>query len=190
MFELRLAAAGVVCVAMIVGYASTDKVNSKVASASSATSTHAPNGAHMQRAITPPHWILPDKQLTPGAVRTTNVSEICSHGTRELRHWSRERDDHVLQRYGLADRHIREGVRGSQDIRRADFQIDHLVPLGIGGADDDNNLWPQPYPDAEAKDRLEWRMRDLVCKQNYPVTQLQDEIKRDWVRAYKKYVGE
>ena len=25
-----------------------------------------------------------------------------------------------------------------------DYEIDHLIPLGIGGADDDANLWPQP----------------------------------------------
>ena len=31
--------------------------------------------------------IVPDPTITPGAVRTTDVGEICSHGTRELRHW-------------------------------------------------------------------------------------------------------
>jgi hypothetical protein len=50
------------------------------------------------------------------------VGEICSTGTRELRHWDRERDDRIMAEYGLpAGPH-------------PDFEIDHLVPLGIGGA--------------------------------------------------------
>ena len=48
-----------------------------------------------------PAAIAPDPTLTPGAVRTTDVSEICSHGTRELRHWDRERDDRIMAEYGL-----------------------------------------------------------------------------------------
>ena len=34
-------------------------------------------------------------------MRSTNVSEICSHGTRQLRYWDRARDDHVMAEYGL-----------------------------------------------------------------------------------------
>ena len=40
--------------------------------------------------------------MTPGAVKTTDASEICSHGTRELRHWDRRRDDlHRIDEYRL-----------------------------------------------------------------------------------------
>jgi hypothetical protein len=71
-------------------------------------------------------------------------------------------------------------------------QMDHLIPLGVGGADDDNNLWPQPYDEAILKDKLEWRMRDLVCKENVrspaQIEKLQQEIKTNWWDAYKKYV--
>lgn len=44
---------------------------------------------------------MPDPTLTPGAVRTTNIGEICSTSTSTLRHWSRERDDHIMAEYGL-----------------------------------------------------------------------------------------
>jgi hypothetical protein len=37
--------------------------------------------------------IVPDPTLTPGAVRTANVADICSHGTSGL---SRERDDRIM----------------------------------------------------------------------------------------------
>jgi hypothetical protein len=45
--------------------------------------------------------------------------------------------------------------------RTPDFEVENLIPLGIGGADDDRNLWPEPRRsieptwNAEAKDRLE-----------------------------------
>lgn len=68
------------------------------------------------------------------------------------------------------------------------IQMDHLIPLGIGGADNDNNLWPQPKAEAELKDKLEWRMRDLVCKENVPPEKLQQEIRTNWWDAYRKYV--
>lgn len=56
-------------------------------------------------ALASPAWadsgILPDPTITPGAVRTINIGEICSTGTRELRHWDRERDDRIMAEYGL-----------------------------------------------------------------------------------------
>jgi hypothetical protein len=46
--------------------------------------------------------IIPDPTLTPGAVRTTDATAICSTGTRELRHGSRDRDDRIMVEYGLS----------------------------------------------------------------------------------------
>jgi hypothetical protein len=128
--------------------------------------------------------ILQDPVLTPGAVRTTDVGEICSHGTRELRYWSRERDDHIMLEYGL------------EPGPHPEYEIDHLIPLGIGGADDDRNLWPQerrsiePIWNAERKDRLEWKLRDLICAGQLDVVEAQRAIAADWTEAYRKYVGE
>jgi hypothetical protein len=124
--------------------------------------------------------IVPDPTLTPGAVRTTDVALICSAGTRELRHWSRERDDFILREYGLpAGPHPQ-------------YEIDHLVPLGLGGSDEDANLWPEPRRpleptwNAEAKDRLEWRLRDVVCGGQLDVREAQKAIAEDWTEAYRQ----
>ena len=83
--------------------------------------------------------VVPDPTLTPGVVRTTDATDVCSHGTNQLRHMSRERSDAIVAEYGLLGGH------------HPDFEIDHLIPLGIG--DDDANLWPElrrsiasPYP--------------------------------------------
>jgi hypothetical protein len=127
--------------------------------------------------------IVPDPTLTPGAVRTTDAGEICSHGTRELRHWSRDRDDQIMIEYGLPSG------------PHPDFEIDHLIPLAIGGSDDDWNIWPEPRRsiepiwNAERKDKLEWRLRELVCSGAVGVAEAQRAIAEDWTEAYKRDVS-
>ena len=147
---------------------------------------HAFLAAALLAALASPAWadsgILPDPQITPGAVRTTNIGEICSHGTRELRHWDRARDDHIMAEYGLPSG------------PHPDWEIDHLIPLGIGGADDVANLWPEPRRsiepqwNAETKDRLEWKLRDLVCSGALDVVEAQHMITEDWTAAYSRFI--
>ena len=133
-----------------------------------------------------PAWadsgILPDPEITPGAVRTTDASDICSHGTRELRHWDRARDDRIMQSYSLpAGPHPQ-------------YEVDHLIPLCLGGADADANLWPEPRRtiepvfNAEAKDRLEEKMCRMACGDELDILTAQREIAEDWTQAYRRYV--
>ena len=76
--------------------------------------------------------IVPDPTLTPGAVRTVDIADVCSRSTNQLRHASRKRDALIMGEYHLP-----------LDTRY-NYEIDHLVPLGIGGSDDDANLSPSP----------------------------------------------
>ena len=125
--------------------------------------------------------IVPDPLITPGAVRTTDASEICSQGTRQLRHWERARDDRIMAEYGLPPG------------PHPDFEIDHLIPLGLGGADDEKNLWPEPRRlieptwSAEAKDRIEWKLRDLICSGALDVREAQTMMAEDWTEAYGRF---
>jgi hypothetical protein len=96
-----------------------------------------------------------------------------------LRHWSRERDDRILARYGVPT--------GSHPT----LEIDHLIPLCLGGADDDKNLWPQPrrsiekeWP-AELKDDLEHRLCEMVCAGELDAKDAQTEISSDWTESYR-----
>jgi hypothetical protein len=125
--------------------------------------------------------LVPDPTLTPGAVRTVDAVEICSTGTRELRHWSRERDDRIMMEYGLPPG------------PHPDYEVDHLIPRGLGGADDDKNLWAEPrrsiekdWP-AEKKDELEFRLRELVCAGQLDVGAAQQAIRDDWTETFKQY---
>ena len=145
-------------------------------------------GALMLASLASPAWadstIIPDPTITPGAVRTTDASAICSTSTRTLRHWDRARDDRIMAEYGLPS--------GPHPA----WELDHLVPLGIGGADDDRNLWPEPRRsieptyNAEAKDRLEWKLHDLICSGQIDVHEAQRSIAEDWTETYRTYFGE
>jgi hypothetical protein len=93
--------------------------------------------------------IVPDPTLTPGAIRATDVDNICHTSTSELRHWDRARDDRILAEYGLPPG------------PHPQFEIDHSIPLCLGGADSDSNLWPQ-VDRARLERRAKGRTRGAV----------------------------
>jgi hypothetical protein len=74
-----------------------------------------------------------------------------------------------------------------------DYEIDHLVPLCLGGSDDPSNLWPQPRRsieekwNAEAKDRLERLMCIMVCDAQIDIADAQEAFATDWIAAYHTY---
>jgi 5-methylcytosine-specific restriction endonuclease McrA len=87
------------------------------------------------------------------------MADVCiDRRTRQYRHWSRERADRILQEYGLPPGPYSQS-----------YELGHLIPLDLGGADEDANLWPEPRRsvepewNAERKDRLEWKLADMVC---------------------------
>jgi hypothetical protein len=123
--------------------------------------------------------IRPDPRLTPGAVVTTDPSAVCYPGySRTVRHTSGMLKHQIYVEYGV-------------DHNGHHYEIDHLVPLSIGGADVAENLWPQSYDtapwNANVKDRLELKLLHLVCHGDIPMAQAQQEIATDWVAAYQKY---
>lgn len=117
---------------------------------------------------------LPDPSLTPGAIRTTSRSNICGQGTVYLRQDAGELRSAIAKRYALPT------TKG--------YEVDHLIPLGIGGANVVENLWPQPWPEAHKKDRLEWHMRDMICRNGADAATLQQAIRTDWRKAYNDYM--
>jgi hypothetical protein len=120
---------------------------------------------------------LPDPACTPGAVLTTDLARICRSGyTRSVRHVDPVLKRRVYRSYGIA-RHARGG-----------FEVDHLVPLELGGGNDPANLWPQPAsptPGFHEKDGLENALHDQVCHRRLSVTRAQREIAADWVSAWR-----
>jgi len=125
--------------------------------------------------------VLPNKDLTGGSVRTGDPDAACGHARENRGRMNAARRDEILKRYGLPP--------GTHP----DYEIDHLIPLCLGGSDDPSNLWPQPRRsleqtwNAEAKDRLERLMCDMVCKGEIEIATAQEAFATDWIAAYHAY---
>ena len=69
--------------------------------------------------------------------------------------------------------------------------MDYLITPELGGADNIQNLWPEPYSsngwDAHVKDALEDRLHRMVCEGKIDLVTAQREMAGDWISAYKKY---
>jgi hypothetical protein len=77
--------------------------------------------------------------------------------------------------------------------RRAEFKIDHLIPLELGGADTIDNLWPQslrakPYG-ADRKELLTEVLLMRIRKGEMTLAQAQEQIGRDWIDAFIDHLG-
>ncbi|MCC6382466.1 MAG: HNH endonuclease [Dehalococcoidia bacterium] len=124
--------------------------------------------------------VRPNPRLTPGDVLPVAVADVCAAGySRAVRDVSASTKDQVYARYG-----VRRRAPG-------DYEVDHLVPLAIGGSNDLRNLWPQPAeprPGYREKDRLEGALHDLVCNGELDLARAQEEVAADWYAAYRRYV--
>ena len=80
---------------------------------------------------------------------------------------------------------------GIPSSRHAAYQLDEVIPLSLGGDLSSNNVWPQPWAGVGAakKDRLEVRLRQLVCSDRMSLLLAQRDISRDWWKTYLRYAA-
>jgi hypothetical protein len=129
---------------------------------------------------------MPNEALTPGAVATTDVSTVCRPGyATNLRPtgalWNHLKEG-AYDRYGLLRGH--RSVIDEHGIRRPAYEVDHLIPLEIGGDPTDRrNLWPESIQSAKVKDEVENELHELVCSGRMDIRQAQSAIARDWKTA-------
>jgi hypothetical protein len=71
------------------------------------------------------------------------------------------------------------------------YELDHIIPLALGGHPRKlDNLALQPWEGengAKRKDRLEVKLQCLVCSNQVPLREAQQEILEDWQAADQKY---
>lgn len=68
------------------------------------------------------------------------------------------------------------------------YEEDHRMPLEMGGAPSDvNNLSPERYPEAYAKDHGENQGKADVCSHTKTLAEAQAIIVRDWLAVYPNY---
>jgi hypothetical protein len=127
---------------------------------------------------------LPNRLVTYGIVDPdATVEKICTPGySQTVRNVPSSKKKAVFMLYKDAD------------PNKDSYEVDHLVSLELGGSNDITNLWPQSYTtypwNAHSKDRLENKMHKLICQGKLDLPTAQFEIATDWIKAYRKYIGD
>jgi len=129
---------------------------------------------------------LPDPGCTPGAINpevtpSTLRRTICAPGYSARVRPPRAVTDREKQLSALA-----YGYTGSF----SSAELDHLVPLGVGGdPNDPRNLWLEPNDDprattnANGKDDVETALHDAVCAGRVGLVEAQRAIAVNWTTA-------
>jgi hypothetical protein len=140
----------------------------------SSSASRAPAGSASRAAGVPGDVPMPNRALTPGAIQSSDTAAICTPGWAEAhRDVSSATEDDVAREYGLS--------------RHYGYEIDHLIPLELGGSNAAANLWPEPYRSpygATQKDGLEDYLHDRVCHHGLPLATAQQEIAGNWYAAW------
>lgn len=130
---------------------------------------------------------VPDRRCSPGAYSTRlTKAVICSSSFRKRRtpRISRAKKFAVEREYGLPTGRFRRAL-----------EIDHIVPLRLGGSNSLANLFPEEYafanhsPGYVVKNRLDTRLRSLVCAGRIGLRDAQRRIAADWKNLYRAVFG-
>ena len=122
---------------------------------------------------------IPDARLTPGATLLISRPAVCAQPDTKNKSVPVSTQRKVFEEYGIPGADPRS------------YEVDYLVTPALGGADDIHNLWPHSYSatawNAQVKDALEDRLREMVCDGSLDLSEAQREIATNWIAAYKKY---
>src|SRR5271165_5272884 len=129
-----------------------------------------------------PTPILPDPDLTPGNTFDVTAQDLCVISySKKVRNVPAEMKREVYEEYGITSH------------EPGNYEVDHLIPLELGGSNSIKNLWPESHRtspwNAQVKDRLESKLHELVCSGQLDLKTAQRAIAADWIEAYKMYVS-
>ena len=120
--------------------------------------------------------LYPNPTLTPGDLLPgVTGAQTCVPGyAKSVRSVTSEEKAAVYQRYGIPN------VSGQHEV-------DHFIPLTLGGSNMLTNLWPEPYeplPGAHEKDKVEDYLHLQVCNGSMTLAEAQNAIRTDWYAVY------
>jgi hypothetical protein len=128
-----------------------------------------------------PAYVYPNSSLTPGAVLTTDASTICVPGyAASVRDVSTATKKQVYAEYGV-----------SYPQALGAYEVDHFIPLEIGGSNDIKNLWLEPAtpaPGFHQKDQFENFEHGQVCDREITAAEAQSRMVSDWYFYWQEEV--
>ena len=147
------------------------------------------------------HAVLPDPKLTPGDILpAVTAADVCTPGwASEHRHVTESMRAQVYAKYGYNYDYCEGPKRG---VPYESCDVDHLIPLELGGNNSLSNLWPEPNscadrqncavydprPGAAEKDQLENELHHLVCASKMSLAEAQKCIASNWIECWEKHV--
>jgi hypothetical protein len=126
----------------------------------------------------------PDRRCSPGAY-SSGLTEavICAPGftTSSIRNVPQSEKSAVETEYGMPAKPYGRTI-----------EIDHIVSLELGGANNIANLFPEPgsgTANYHVKDRLENRLHEIVCGGGMTLRTAQRDIAGGWEALYRRVYG-
>ncbi|MFA5188703.1 MAG: HNH endonuclease signature motif containing protein [Patescibacteria group bacterium] len=123
---------------------------------------------------------LPDPVCTPGAIFQVTEEDICVKGyTKKVRNVTAKTKNLVFQEYGITTH------------AKGEYEVDHFIPLELGGSNDLKNLWPEPAeprPGFHEKDRVENYLHRQVCTGQMTLAEAQKQIQTNWLEVYEQII--
>ncbi len=122
---------------------------------------------------------LPDRHCTPGAIdpavtQADIQATICVSGYTEKVRPPESQTGKFKFTGAYPAYHMTAGTES---------ELDHLVPLELGGANDAANLWPEAGSVPNPKDSVERALNRAVCDDRIPLSRAQRAIARNWETA-------
>jgi hypothetical protein len=121
---------------------------------------------------------LPDSACTPGSVLSVSTNEVCQSGYASSV-WDVPQSvrDQVYAEYGISSN------------TPGQYEVDHLIPMELGGSNDIANLWPEaasPVPGFHQKEQVEDYLHDQVCAGRMSLVDAQQAIASNWLAVYSQ----
>jgi hypothetical protein len=122
---------------------------------------------------------LPDPACTPGSVDPAETqknikSTICVSGWTATVRPPESQTNYAKYHVAYPAYHIKASTVS---------ELDHLVPLELGGSNDITNLWPEVGKIPNPKDKVENALKRAVCAGKIKLAAAQNAIASNWITA-------